>query len=37
VPELARDGLLAGAVKTNPRAVDEDDARAILQEAKKAQ
>ena len=37
VRELARDGLLAGAVKTNPRAVDEEDARALLQEAKKAQ
>ncbi|MCJ7749890.1 MAG: iron-containing alcohol dehydrogenase [Armatimonadetes bacterium] len=37
VPELARDGLLAGAVKTNPRAVSEEDARALLQEAKKAQ
>jgi len=36
VPGLARDGILGGAVKTNPRAVNEGDARALLQEARKA-
>lgn len=36
MPELARDGLLAGAVRTNPRAVSEQDARALLEEARKA-
>jgi len=30
---LARDGLLAGAVKTNPRPVTEAEARALLEEA----
>jgi alcohol dehydrogenase class IV len=34
--DLARDGLLAGAVRTNPRAVGEQDARALLEEARKA-
>ncbi len=32
---LAEDGLLAGAVKTNPRPVREEDALAILEEASK--
>ncbi|HUU53468.1 MAG TPA: iron-containing alcohol dehydrogenase [Armatimonadota bacterium] len=37
LPELAKDGLLAGAVRTNPRAVGEEDARALLEEARKVQ
>ncbi len=35
MPELAKDGLLAGAVRTNPRAVGEEEARAVLEEARK--
>jgi alcohol dehydrogenase class IV len=33
---LARDGLVSGAVKTNPRAVGEADARAVLEKARRA-
>ena len=33
MPSLAKDGLLAGAVKTNPRPVTEEEALALLQEA----
>lgn len=33
VKELARDGLLAGAVKTNPRPVSEQEARGVLEAA----
>jgi len=32
---LAKDGLLAGAVRTNPRSVGEDDARRVLEEARR--
>jgi len=35
MPGIAKDGLLAGAVKTNPRAVDEEDARRVLEAARK--
>jgi alcohol dehydrogenase class IV len=33
LPSLAKDGLLAGAVRTNPRPVSEQEARALLQQA----
>jgi len=33
MPSLAKDGLLAGAVKTNPRPVTEDDALRLLEAA----
>jgi alcohol dehydrogenase class IV len=33
--DLAKDGLLAGAVRTNPRSVGEEDARRVLEEARK--
>jgi alcohol dehydrogenase class IV len=33
--DLAKDGLLAGAVRTNPRSVAEEDARRVLEEARK--
>lgn len=35
VPSLAKDGLLAGAVRTNPRPVNEEESRAILEEARR--
>lgn len=35
MPGLAKDGLVAGAVRTNPRPVDEADARAVLEAARK--
>ncbi len=35
MPSLARDGLVAGAVRTNPRPVTEEDARAVLEQARK--
>jgi hypothetical protein len=31
---LAKEGLLGGAVRTNPRPVSEDEARAILDQAR---
>ena len=34
IPSLARDGLLAGAVRTNPRPVTEQEALALLEEAR---
>lgn len=34
MPDLAKDGLLAGAVRTNPRSVAEEDARRVLEEAR---
>ena len=34
MPALARDGLVAGAVRTNPRPVSEEDARAVLADAR---
>jgi 1,3-propanediol dehydrogenase/alcohol dehydrogenase len=34
VPSLAEDGLVAGAVRTNPRPVSKDDARAVLDQAR---
>jgi 1,3-propanediol dehydrogenase/alcohol dehydrogenase len=36
IPSLARDGLLAGAVRTNPRSVTEQEALALLQQAARA-
>lgn len=33
--DLAKDGLLAGAVRTNPRSVGEEDARRVLEEARR--
>jgi len=35
MPSLAKDGLLAGAVRTNPRAVSEEESLALLEEARK--
>jgi len=35
MPVLAKDGLVSGSVKTNPRPVSEDDARAVLEDARK--
>jgi alcohol dehydrogenase len=34
IDSLAKDGLISGAVRTNPRAVNEADARALLDEAR---
>jgi alcohol dehydrogenase class IV len=36
VPALARDGLVAGAVRTNPRPVSEEDALSVLEEARQS-
>lgn len=33
--DLAKDGILAGAVRTNPRSVGEEDARRVLEEARR--
>jgi alcohol dehydrogenase class IV len=35
MPALARDGLLAGAVRTNPRQVSEEESLALLEEARR--
>jgi len=35
MPGLAKDGLLAGAVRTNPRPVSEDESRALLEKARR--
>lgn len=35
MPSLAKDGLLSGAVRTNPRPVSEEESRAILEEARR--
>ena len=35
MPSLAKDGLLSGAVRTNPRPVSEEESRALLEEARK--
>lgn len=35
MPDLARDGLLAGAVRTNPRPVNEEQSLALLEEARR--
>ena len=34
MPGLAKDGLVSGAVKTNPRPVSEEEARAVLEKAR---
>ncbi len=36
MPVLARDGLVSGSVKTNPRPVTEEDARSVLDKARRA-
>ena len=36
MPSLARDGLVSGSVRSNPRPVSEDDARAVLEQARTA-
>lgn len=35
MPTLARDGLVSGSIRTNPRPVSEDDARSVLEEARR--
>jgi alcohol dehydrogenase class IV len=36
MPVLARDGLVSGSIKTNPRPVTEEDARSVLRKARRA-